>query len=91
MRLELRCQPGLLTSQGSTGADRSTSKPTPVVCVGRFHFLTGCCTEALSSSPLLGGIGLLTLWKLASLNICDTERDRETETEGGVSLVTVFL
>ena len=78
LKLEWRCQLGLLSSQGSTRACRSTSKLTPVVDVDRFHFLMGCCcTEGLSCPPFLGGIGLLTTWKLASLNICDTKRQRE--------------
>ena len=77
MKLEWRCQPGLLSSQGSTRADRSPSKLTPVIGVDRFHFLVGCCTEGLSCPPLLRGIGLLTTWKLASLSTCDTKRQRE--------------
>ena len=77
LKLEWRSQPGLLSSQGSTRANRSTSKLTPVVGVDRFHFLVGCCTEGLSCPPLLRGISLLTTWKLASLSTCDTKRQRE--------------
>lgn len=64
LKLEWRCQHGLLSSQGLTRARRFTSKLTPVVDVDRYP-------------PFLGGIGLLTTWKLASLNTCDTKRQRE--------------
>lgn len=45
----------------------------------------GCYREGLSSSPFLGGIELLTVWQLLSLNAREREKERE---EGRKACVT---
>lgn len=58
------------------GPERATSRLTHVVA-DRLHFLVGHYRLGLSSSPLLGDIGLLTMWELVSLDVRDTDRHKE--------------